>query len=161
MQTVYLLKNCIKSYNALKKLYTTPDISTNIIIVDRIQSKILFLDKRVKKFPFIINTQPTNIGLIPKTSRVLPLELFLSLKNKGKRKYTKPKNKKHKDKYNYHYINNKYLNGIYDQDHDSYKKYVSRNNYSNNYISRNKYKKEPMIRKEIEPDGSINIILNK
>ena len=56
MQTVYLLKNCKKSFDALIKLYNSADMSTNIIIVNKFQSKILLLDKRVKSFPFIINT---------------------------------------------------------------------------------------------------------
>ena len=34
MQTVYLLKDCYKSYSALKKLYSHPDLSTNIQIWD-------------------------------------------------------------------------------------------------------------------------------
>ena len=80
MQTVYLLKDCYKSYNALKKLYNYPDLSTNIIIVNKDHAKILLLDKRVKNFPFIINTLPTSIGLIPKFSKVLPLEMFMMLK---------------------------------------------------------------------------------
>lgn len=80
MQTVYLLKDCYKSYNALKKLYNYPDLSTNIIIVNKDHAKILLLDKRVKIFPFIINTLPTSIGLIPKFSKVLPLEMFMMLR---------------------------------------------------------------------------------
>ena len=80
MQTVYLLKNCYKSYNALKKLYNFPDLSTIIIIVDDAQAKILLLDKRIKKFPFIITTIPTNLGLVPKIATVLPLEMFMMLK---------------------------------------------------------------------------------
>ena len=83
MQTVYILKNCLKSYRALMLLYQKPDISTNIIIVDGFHYKLLKLDKRVTHFPFIINTAPTNTGLIPKIARVLPLELFIDL--------TKPK----------------------------------------------------------------------
>ena len=82
MQTIYLLKDCIRSCNALFKLYKKPDISTNIIIVSKKQSKILLLDKRVREFPFIVNSLPTNIGLIPKYSRVLPLQLFITLKKK-------------------------------------------------------------------------------
>lgn len=82
MQTIYLLKNCIRSCNALFKLYKKPDLSTNIIIVNKRQSKILLLDRRVRYFPFIINSLPTNIGLIPKYSRVLPLNLFITLKKK-------------------------------------------------------------------------------
>lgn len=81
MQTVYILKNCIKSYSALVKLYKTPHLSTVIIIVGKKQSKHLLLDKRVKEFPFIINTLPTSIGLIPKIAKVLPLRLFLTLRN--------------------------------------------------------------------------------
>ena len=87
MQTVYLLKNCIKCYSALIKLYNNPDLSTNIIIVDKNQARMLLLDKRINSFPFIINTLPTNIGLVPKVANVLPLEMFLTLRNK----YEKPK----------------------------------------------------------------------
>jgi len=96
MQTIYILKNCIKSYTALVKLYKTPDLSTTIIIVGKKQSKHLLLDKRVKEFPFIINTLPTNIGLIPKTARVLPLKLFMSLRDQYRRlkKKTEEINKK-------------------------------------------------------------------
>ena len=82
MQTIYLLKDCIRSRNALFKLYKRPDMSTNIIIVNKRQGKILLLDKRVRQFPFIVNSLPTNIGLIPKYSRVLPLNLFIALKKK-------------------------------------------------------------------------------
>lgn len=94
MQTVYLLKNCSKSYKALINLYNEPDISTNIIIVDKYQARLLYLDKRVKAFPFIINTSPNNIGLIPKIASVLPLEWFMRLKkysNIQKRKEILPK----------------------------------------------------------------------
>ena len=80
MQTIYLVKNCYKCYLALIRLYKTPDLSTAIVIVDIKQAKILLLDKRVKKFPFIINTLPTSIGLIPKIAKVLPLEMFMMLK---------------------------------------------------------------------------------
>jgi hypothetical protein len=80
MQTIYLIKNCYKCYLALIRLYKTPDLSTAIVIVDTKQAKILLLDKRVKKFPFIINTLPTSIGLIPKIAKVLPLEMFMMLK---------------------------------------------------------------------------------
>ena len=51
-----------------------------MIIVDEKQAEILLLDKRVNKFPFIINTLPTSIGLIPKIAKVLPLEMFMMLK---------------------------------------------------------------------------------
>lgn len=100
MQTVYLLKDCYKSYIALKKLYTYPNLSTTIIIVDKKQANILLLDKRVKKFPFIINTLPTSIGLIPKLANVLPLEMFMMLKkfkNSSAEKSIKNKPKKVKD----------------------------------------------------------------
>ena len=79
MQTVYILINCLKSYKALMLLYKNPDISTNIIIVDRFYYKVLKLDKRVTRFPFIINTAPTNTGLIPSVAKVLPLDLFINL----------------------------------------------------------------------------------
>ncbi len=82
MQTVYILKNCIKCYKALVSLYKNPDMSTVITIVGKKQSKILLLDKRVKEFPFIVNTLPTTTGLIPKKAKVLPLRIFLQLKNK-------------------------------------------------------------------------------
>jgi len=81
MQTVYLLKDCASSYRALKMLYSSPDLSTNIIIVGSEQAQILLLDKRVKKFPFIINSLPTQIGLIPKSSQVMPLSVFFMLKD--------------------------------------------------------------------------------
>lgn len=80
MQTVYILKNCVKSYSALVKLYKSPDIKTVIIFVGKKQGRNLLLDKRVKEFPFIINTLPLSNGLIPKTSKVLPLKLFISLR---------------------------------------------------------------------------------
>tara|TARA_B100000035_G_scaffold253903_1_gene223348 strand:+ start:9067 stop:9441 length:375 start_codon:yes stop_codon:yes gene_type:complete len=99
MQTVYLLKDCYKSYIALKKLYSFPSLSTTIIIIDKKQANILLLDKRVKKFPFIINTLPTSIGLIPKLAKVLPLEMFMMLRkfkngNKNYYKGTKMKTNK-------------------------------------------------------------------
>ena len=81
MQTVYLLKDCTSSYKALKMLYASPDLSTNIIIVDAEQAQILLLDKRVRTFPFIINSLPTQIGLIPKSSQVMPLSVFMMLKD--------------------------------------------------------------------------------
>ena len=94
MQTIYLRKGCRSCLKALVKLYKNPDLSNNIIIVNSLQAKILLLDKRVKKFPFIINTQSTNIGLIPKHSRVMELEHFLELRQYDKRikrnYYSKP-----------------------------------------------------------------------
>ncbi len=100
MQTIYLKKGCKLSLESLVSLYRNPDLSTNIIIVNSFQSKILLLDKRVKKFPFIINTQSTNIGLIPKRAKVLSLDLFLKLKNKSKNKHKQIVNK-YTDKNNF------------------------------------------------------------
>ena len=100
MHTIYLKKNCIVCKKALINLYNRPDLSTNIVIVNSRQSKILLLDKRVKKFPFIINSLPTSIGLIPRKSFVYPLEFFINrLKpsEKNNNKYTKIKKIKKED----------------------------------------------------------------
>ena len=78
MKTVYLLKNCRKSFNVLLKLVHIGDITTNIIIVDKFNSKILKKDKRVKEFPFIINTLPTINGLIPKFATVMPFKVYFA-----------------------------------------------------------------------------------
>ena len=78
MKTVYLLKNCRKSFNVLLKLVHMGDITTNIIIVDKFNSKILKKDKRVKEFPFIINTLPTINGLIPKFATVMPFRVYFA-----------------------------------------------------------------------------------
>jgi hypothetical protein len=78
MKTVYLLKNCRKSFNVLLKLVHIGDITTNIIIVDKFNSKILKKDKRVKEFPFIINTLPTINGLIPKFATVMPFRVYFA-----------------------------------------------------------------------------------
>ena len=86
MQTVYILKDSRRSYNALLQLYNSADLSTNIIVVNKFYAKILLLDKRVKTFPFIINTLPTSIGLIPKFAKVLPLDLFLYIERTKKNK---------------------------------------------------------------------------
>jgi hypothetical protein len=88
MKTVYLLKNSPKSFGVLLKLVRMGDITTNIIIVDKFYSKILKKDKRVKEFPFIINTLPTLKGLIPKIAKVLPFNMFIynfNLFNKQKK----------------------------------------------------------------------------
>ncbi len=155
MQTVYLLKDCYKSYNALKNLYNFPDLSTNIIIVDHNQARILYLDKRVKKFPFIINTLPTSIGLIPKIARVLPLEMFMMLKkfnNKPKYKsvtiptkslevketYTQPKQQFYNPKQQFY----KPKQQFYKPKQQFYKP-----------------KSKPLIKTIKESDGSLNIVL--
>lgn len=79
MKTVYLLKNSPKSFKVLLKLLKMGDIMTNIIIVDRFYAKILRQDKRVKEFPFIINTLPTAKGLIPKIAKVLPFRVYIQI----------------------------------------------------------------------------------
>ena len=153
MQTVYLLKDCYKSYLALKKLYNFPDLSTILIIVDKEQAEILLLDKRVKKFPFIINTLPTSIGLIPKIAKVLPLEMFMMLKK-------------------FHETNvhqNRVLNIPTVTNTFSQKPVqtaILNRPRKNNQIINNKHKNKhknrpPLIRTVKEDDGSINIILNK
>jgi len=137
MQTVYILKDCLKSYRALMLLYKNPDISTNIIIVDKFYYKVLKLDNRVTRFPFIINTAPTNTGLIPSVARVLPLDLFIDLSdpfvNKDKKKNKVIKNKQ-----------------IYE------KQARLRNVYRNRVLT--PAKGVPIIRKT--SDGGVNIVLN-
>ena len=149
MQTVYLLKDCYKSYSALKRLYSFPDLSTCIILVDIDQAKILLLDKRVKKFPFIINTLPTNLGLIPKIARVLPLEMFMMLKKFHENKYNceNKYNRENENKYKFktaHPVNN----------------VKPRKSVDNFYKPRITHKK-PLIKTVKDSDGGINIILNK
>ena len=186
MQTVYILKNCKKSYKALLKLYTFPDLSTNIIIVDETQAKILMLDKRVNKFPFIINTMPTNIGLIPKVASVLPLEMFMKLKDENElnnRRNRISQGHKRMD-YNQEYVS-KYKqtpgNNFNLQPRKSTDLYSlsrtyprssnlpvsNRNVYNNrfhNYYGKNNRtrlkNKKPIIKTVKETDGSVNIILN-
>jgi len=93
MKTVYLLKNSPKSFSVLLKLVKMGDITTNIIIVDRFYSKILRQDKRVKEFPFIINTLPTARGLIPKIAKVIPFRVYIQFINMNKNKlFTKQTN---------------------------------------------------------------------
>ncbi len=143
MQTVYLLKDCYKSYTALKNLYNSPDLSTNIIIVDKNQARILYLDNRVKKFPFIINTSPTSIGLIPKIARVLPLEMFMMLKkfdNKSKNRTVCIPTKSIQVKQSYYRPKQQF----YRPKQQFYRP-----------------KSGPLIRTLKENDGSVNIILNK
>lgn len=144
MQTVYLLKDCYKSYNALKKLYSHPDLSTNIIIVDKEQARILLLDKRVKKFPFIINTPPTNLGLIPKIAKVLPLEMFMMLK----------KFNDYQDKKQCRMINVPTQSVLVKN-----KTKVQRP--INNFYKPRSTKSKPLIKTVKDSDGSVNIILNK
>ena len=186
MQTVYLLNNCRKSYTALKKLYNFPDLSTLLIIVDREQAEILLLDKRVKRFPFIINTLPSSIGLIPKIAKVLPLDMFMALKKFHENNYItsdnhggkvisipsvsnihlhrreeiyKTNNKIQRDKTKYN--KTKYNKTKYNKIQPSIA-------YQGKYkpLRRNKLKskfsyKYPLIKTEKQNDGSVNIILNK
>ena len=149
MQTVYLLKDCYKSYIALKNLYNCPDLSTNIIIVDNNQARILHLDKRVKKFPFIINTPPTSIGLIPKISSVLPLEMFMMLKKFDK----KPNNRTIS-------IPTKSIH--VEQSYYRPKKQIYRPKQQIYRPKQQIYrpKSKPLIRTIKENDGSVNIVLN-
>lgn len=144
MQTVYLLKDCYKSYNALKKLYSYPDLSTNIIIVDKEQARILLLDKRVKKFPFIINTLPTNLGLIPKIAKVLPLEMFMMLK----------KFNDYQDKKQCRMINVP-TQSVLVQNKTKVQRPI------NNFYKQRPTKNKPLIKTVKDSDGSVNIILNK
>lgn len=144
MQTVYLLKDCYKSYNALKKLYSHPDLSTNIIIIDKEQARILLLDKRVKKFPFIINTLPTNLGLIPKIAKVLPLEMFMMLK----------KFNDYQDKKQCRMINVP-TQSVLVQNKTKVQRPI--NNFYKPRLTKNK----PLIKTVKDSDGSVNIILNK
>ena len=137
MQTIYLIKNCYKCYLALIRLYKTPDLSTAIVIVDTKQSKILLLDKRVKKFPFIINTLPTSLGLIPKIAKVLPLEMFMMLK--------------------------KFYENVPRQMASTHQNYKANTTPRMTTAKFNKVSgvSKPIIKTIKEKDGSINIILNK
>jgi hypothetical protein len=160
MQTVYLLKNCKKSFDALIKLYKSADMSTNIIIVNKFQSKILLLDKRVKSFPFIINTLPTSLGMIPKIAKVLPLEYFIKLNKKNKPHVNKKPSK----------VLNKNSGGITIKLNNTtpiipVKPKVinpritkAPKNFNNRLLM---YKNPPMIKKIKDSDGGINIVLKK
>jgi hypothetical protein len=143
MQTVYILKDCLKSYRALMLLYKTPDISTNIIIVDEFYYKVLKLDNRVTRFPFIINTAPTNTGLIPNVARVLPLDLFIDLSQPENVFNFPKKKKKTKKTYNIPSV------------HDKQKRL--QDFYKSKKVSR-PIKGVPIIRKT--SDGGVNIVLN-
>lgn len=144
MQTVYILKNCLKSYRALMLLYQKPDISTNIIIVDSFYYKVLRLDKRVTKFPFIINTAPTNTGLIPKIAKVLPLELFIDLSGDTDENV----NKRPRRDYNKITPNRDLI----------HKSLNPRRNYHRERPVPRPTKGVPIIRKTA--DGGVNIVLN-
>ncbi len=157
MQTVYLLKDCYKSYAALKNLYNYPDLSTNIIIVDRNQAKILYVDKRVKKFPFIINTPPTSIGLIPKIARVLPLEMFMMLKKFD----NKPKNRTVSIPTKSIQVEQSYYNPKQQFYKPKQQFYNPKQQFYKPKQQFYRPKSRPLIRTLKENDGSVNIILNK
>jgi hypothetical protein len=155
MQTVYLLKDCYKSYNALKKLYNYPDLSTNIIIVNKEHAKILLLDKRVKNFPFIINTLPSSIGLIPKFSKVLPLEMFMMLK-----KFNNSPGKKVRPGRTIHVPTGKTIHVPTQTPFVPERILHTRKAYD--IPVKNRFSKpKQLIRTVKETDGSVNIILNK
>lgn len=167
MQTVYILKNSKKNYNALIKLYNSADLSTNIIIVDKFYAKILLLDKRVKSFPFIINSLPTNIGLVPKFAKVLPLELFLHFKTKKDKSIKEMKDKiityktpnsyktsyeKSREKSKPLYIHPSVTPNVFNKFH---KKPIL-NKQGHKF---NNYHRKPLIKTVKESDGSVNIIM--
>ena len=166
MQTVYLLKDCYKSYNALKKLYNYPDLSTNIIIVNKDHAKILLLDKRVKNFPFIINTLPTSIGLIPKFSKVLPLEMFMMLKkfnNSLQKKVSHERTARIPTERTLHIPTQRTLH-IPTERKTRAPVHTLRPRKAYSIPTRNTYtysKPKQLIRTVKENDGSVNIILNK
>ena len=163
MQTVYILKDSRKSYRALVQLYNSADLSTNIIIVNKFYAKILLLDKRVKTFPFIINTLPTNIGLIPKIAKVLPLDLFLHIHDTKKPKPIKEMKYKYKNintslKQNVHersprYLHNAVIASSVPSKFHRRGNFVKQNNQSNNKT------RKPLIKTVKESDGSVNIIM--
>jgi len=157
MQTVYLLKDSRKSYSALLQLYSSADLSTNIIIVNKFYAKILLLDRRVKTFPFIINTLPTNIGLIPKVAKVLPLDLFLQIRKRKKTKQIKEIKYKNLNG-NLHRKTSKYSHNpnVTSNIHSKFYKhgnFTKQSNQFNNKIRR------PLIKTVKESDGSVNIIM--
>jgi hypothetical protein len=167
MQTVYLLKDCYKSYTALKKLYNFPDLSTNIIIVDNEQSKILLLDKRVKRFPFIINTMPTNLGLIPRIAKVLPLEMFMMLRKFNE---TQP-NLQNKERTFSRTLPSRLTLTIpancnrlkQNKKHERIINNIQQKSHIHNFYRNRVPKKSnnPLIKTIKDTDGGINIILNK
>ena len=106
MKTIYLLKNSPKSFRILLKLVKMGDITNNIIIVDRFYSKILRRDKRVKEFPFIINTLPLSNGLVPKIAKVLPFRIYIQLIQSNKPNKKMNSNYSYGYNYNYNYNHN-------------------------------------------------------
>tara|TARA_B110000977_G_scaffold15653_3_gene19158 strand:- start:2962 stop:3471 length:510 start_codon:yes stop_codon:yes gene_type:complete len=168
MQTVYILKDSNKSYRALLQLYKTAELSTNIIIVNKFYAKILLLDKRVKTFPFIINTLPTNIGLVPKFAKVLPLELFLKIRRSKKNKPFKENKHKSLKVPSYEkpprslYTNfvipkNLRANSITPSVNSS--KFHKHSNLLKHVSKHYNKVRKPLIKTVKESDGSVNIIM--
>jgi hypothetical protein len=161
MQTVYILKDSNKSYRALLQLYNSAELSTNIIIVNKFYAKILLLDKRIKNFPFIINTLPTSIGLVPKNARVLPLDLFLQIRRSSSSKKTKPikEIKNRTIHYNPSYertprrLHTTFATPIV------HNKFYTRSNFNKQNNKPNNKVRKPLIKTVKESDGSINIIM--
>jgi hypothetical protein len=144
MKTVYLLKNCPKSFGALLKLVKMGEITTNIVIVDKFYCKILKKDKRVKQFPFIINTFPTIKGLIPKIATVIPFKFYLA-----NLKYARNKCINNRNKYS----------PLYNYDRTiTYKPPILQKN-PKKPVSVKKFCKKPIIKAVKQKDESINIIL--
>ena len=152
MKTVYLLKNSPKSFGVLLKLVRMGDITTNIIIVDKFYAKILKKDKRVKEFPFVINTLPTLKGMIPKIAKVFPFNMFMynfNLFNKQKKNnfFNRGRIITYKPPLNNRQLKNKQIKN----------KQLKNQSFASPKLKSN-YKK-PIIRTIKQKDDSINIIL--
>ena len=161
MKTIYLLKNSPKSFRILLKLVKMGDITNNIIIVDRFYSKILRRDKRVKEFPFIINTLPLSNGLVPKIAKVLPFRIYIQLIQSNK-----PNKKLNSNySYRYNYNTNKNTRGDRSGRIITYKpslkfnKLPSKCNSKSTFSSPKITCKKPTIKAIPQKDKSVNIIL--
>ena len=165
MKTIYLLKNSPKSFRILLKLVKMGDITNNIIIVDRFYSKILRRDKRVKEFPFIINTLPLSNGLVPKIAKVLPFRIYIQLIQSNKPNKKLNSNYSYGYKYNYNYSTNKNAGGDRSGRIITYKPSLKINKPSlkfNKLPSKCSPKitcKKPTIKAIPQKDKSVNIIL--
>ena len=167
MKTIYLLKNSPKSFRILLKLVKMGDITNNIIIVDRFYSKILRRDKRVKEFPFIINTLPLSNGLVPKIAKVLPFRIYIQLiqSNKPNKKLKSNYGYKYNYNYNYNHDTNKNARGDRSGRIITYKPSLKINKPSlkiNKLPSKCSPKitcKKPTIKAIPQKDKSVNIIL--
>ena len=143
------------------------DITNNIIIVDRFYSKILRRDKRVKEFPFIINTLPLSNGLVPKIAKVLPFRIYIQLiqSNKPNKKLKSNYGYKYNYNYNYNHDTNKNARGDRSGRIITYKPSLKINKPSlkfNKLPSKCSPKitcKKPTIKAIPQKDKSVNIIL--